>query len=411
MRGLLLLTVMACTTPRASSTTTSVTPEPAARTAPTDAPSAPPEADPPAKPAAPDPLLARTDEIVGARSTACVVAGNRKGRWLHRIVAHESPRALLRIAIFADATVDAGLRDEGQRWATWADGASELALAGDFDGAKLAYARAEALRAKLPGRSPPPNRTRLLVGAPLDETKPLDLADIPSLVAAGQRDKAAKLLADHLATTKPEDTRAYLLAPAYVALDRTSELPAVASKLAMKRDQYTLHEYWAVEAIRQRKGEAEAIAALSRFRATWPDEDLFVVMKVIDPADVHRLGPAVDGLRREVRAHHLDGTTSGSVEVLAHLHLIALAAGDREEVARIAPRLAKVEPRIADSIAPLTAIYGTDLDAALAAVKAYPHAAARPSLYALLWARHVARGFDKGFEERLATSCAAQQSP
>ncbi|MDX2093767.1 MAG: hypothetical protein SFX73_38370 [Kofleriaceae bacterium] len=406
MRVLSILVIAACGSPPPPPV---ATPAPSVPTAPLVAPSVPPAVAAVPPPVA-HPSLARTDEIVAAKSTACIVAANRKGRWLHRIVADAPPVGVLRIASFADATVDAGLRDDGHRWAAWSDAASELAELGDIDGARLAYKRAEELRsAKRLDRKPPGNRVRLLIGEPVDEAVPFEIQDVPALVHAGKRAKAQEVLAAFEAKAKPDEIRPYQIVPAYVALDLTSKLPALAAQRVS--DSLDIHQLWAREAMRQRKGVTEALAALSRARAANPSHDKFVVSDVVAPANALGFSAELAPLRRELRitAENPGPGASLVASTLIELHYAALVAGDREEVARLAPILAKMEPRIADSVPALAAIWSGDLDAALAAVVNYPHEAARPNLYALLWARHVDAGFAPGFEERLAAAaCGAK---
>ena len=405
-----------------TSTTTAAPVATAATTRPAPAPStmAPAElGEGVAPPAAADPLLARLDAIVRARSTRCVVARARGAMDLAQHVTRGGvPRAVIRIGLFAHASTP-GLTDQ-EHWFAWEQAARYLADIGDLAGARLALAQADA-RAKPTYRNGPHlNQTRVLLGVPLvDEADaPLGLDAVPQLVRAGDRAHALELFAaiDPRRPGHRGRLPARELTRALVALDRTAEL----ARLARGKDREflaDLYRTWVHEAMLQGRGVPEAVAALTAWRKTLAPStigvDLPLINELIAVGPLYGVAAELAALRRALAPSHAPGTSRhqpASELLLLMLYRLAILEGDHPEITRIARWLERARPRIKVHARVLPVVQTGSLDAALAAVTtlagetATETAELRSHYASVLWTRHVAAGFEPGFDARLTAA-------
>lgn len=373
------------------------------------APAGPPVAATPAIDAAA--LIARQDEIVAARGTACVVRRlTEAGESLPSALEGFGPPVVQRLAIAAH--LEHGVLAEN-RAAEALIGAVQLAFAGDMDGARWAYGQVSPeLRTQVVNLQ----RLQLLLGEPPPpDTRP-GLDDVPFLVLGGHRARAEQALASDREPPRTTDdppfdrkrlARHHLeLGGALAALGRFDELrEGLAAGDASEAA--ALAEGWLSVAVLTGEALPEAVAAVIRHRRTDAEETRDHMMLDLVPRAAARghaeaMAPLIHAVwttpasRRWIRPHWL--------------YRLALLTGADADADEIAADVARGDDAAARAHLPLirAALRGTP-DELLAAIAAYdgedPFALASVYL-GVAWARVVAAGLPADLDARFtAAAC------
>jgi hypothetical protein len=338
-----------------------------------------------------------TDEIVAAASTRCVIDRvERSGDELPLVIDGNAPTPVLEIAYLAT------IAEHPDRASLRFHAAAALAERGALEAARVQLDRGKELDAT--ARSGIPQAILLGERVADDET---DLHVVPFLVLAGQRDRAARVFDANL----PIDERAdisVVVGRALAALGRLDDLRAMIARAGAEHA-VELAVGWLEASVQLDLPLEDPVAAVIAARRADRIDDEDLVLWMITKHGVRGHGPALAPLREALR----DIRSERRPALILSLYQVALIDGaDDAELEALVAELAASPGLIVDQVPILLALARGTLDQALDAIEtfrtAYPtHPEVASFLIGLLWARHVADGFDPAFDARLtAAACA-----